>query len=96
MTTATMTPTPFDASLAIAQELTHQPHRLTRLAAAAVSSSRGIGAFVSGAIRAPILPVEALLEASVLASMLDNHADRDQVQSARRPPFDGFLRRGRG
>jgi hypothetical protein len=91
MTTVTMLPAAFAASHAVAQQLTHQPHRLAHLASAAVASGRAIGGFVSGVIRAPILPVEALLEASVLVSMLDSHADRDQVRSALRQPSDGFL-----
>jgi hypothetical protein len=94
MTTATITQPPFAASPAVAQELTHQPDGLIRLVAATVAVGRAVAGFVGGAIRAPILPVEALLEASVLASMLDGHADRDQVQSAYRSPFDGFVWHG--
>jgi hypothetical protein len=95
MTTATISQAPFAASPTIARELTHQPNRLTVLVSAAVGCGRAVAGFVSGVIHAPILPVEALLEANVLASMLDDHAHRDPVQSAHGSLFDGSLWRGR-
>lgn len=87
MTSATITQASLAASPAIPQEPTRQPDPLTCLIAATVASSRAIGGFVMSVIRAPMLPVEALLEASVLASMLDTHAVRDQVRSDRKPPY---------
>jgi hypothetical protein len=95
MTIASMTQAPFAASPVIARELTHEPDRVSRLGALIVAGGRAVGGFVSAVIRVPILPVEALLEASVLVSMLDGHADRDQVQSEYGTPFDGSLWRGR-
>jgi hypothetical protein len=87
MTNATITQASLAASPAIAREPTHQPNRLTCLIAASVASGRAIGGFVISVIRAPILPVEPLLEAGVLASMLDSHAVRDQVRSDRKTPY---------
>jgi hypothetical protein len=73
MTSVTMTETRFAATPAVAQRLTDSPDRAIAPSDTIAAALSTIRCFVSRFVHAPVLPIEAMLEASVLVAMLEDH-----------------------
>jgi predicted membrane protein len=88
MSATTMTSAPLTVTLTTIPQMSCQPHPLARLTATTAAPCRAVVSFLNGVVRGPVLPIGALLEASILASLLESHSDRDPGSATSKELFD--------